>query len=174
VRFVVDKVCCDRDFFEYFRFLLSASFHKCSELTYIFWLHLSEGNDGVVLRSLKRSNAFPNIRENRPEKYYHIFFHPWSFRMKGYSVTSDTSQRRLKASIRTTNTIRSLCGLRYWRCSVRILAVWQKRTACSFVEEETFQDNLKYLLTEKKLISRLKLVKTRRLSNYTLTLALEQ
>lgn len=74
VRFEVDKRCCDRVFSEYFHFLLSASFHKCSELTYNFGLHLSEGNAGVVLRSLKRSIAFPNIRENNSVKYYHTAF----------------------------------------------------------------------------------------------------
>jgi hypothetical protein len=69
VRFVVDKGYCDRVFSEYFRFLLSVSFHKCYELTYTSGLHLSEGNSGVVRRSYKRSSSFSNIREHRTGKY---------------------------------------------------------------------------------------------------------
>ena len=42
VRLVADKGYCNQAFTEYFRFFLSASFHKCSELTFISDLHLSQ------------------------------------------------------------------------------------------------------------------------------------
>jgi len=74
VRYVVDKWGWDKFFSEYFRFLLSVSFHLCSMLIFIDMLLLREGQTGETWEPSGKEVLF-QVGQHSTVKQFHYFRH---------------------------------------------------------------------------------------------------